>query len=501
MRRYAPLVPRDAIEVLDQHVPVAVAAVADALENHDISSLQPLLEPSLYSLLLDNYLEFTRLNNYRLAVTDIRCKRIAVKTTFRLPAFASETSSGITLFPGLNIIFSQPVSSDQLVSTRLWMSHAIGTGYHLYKEQKMASETPLYGTRITRQAMVKDAEAKARGEQGTAVAEAIAEGGGQNPFETFPIPNRMRTSAPLKRRIMNYLSIPLTSDFVSFVKYIWAMRRYGFGYLLREARVEFEVVYGCEAMHNVNVEPIVEPPITESEKIQNQEKPEQQKQMDEFNKLLKYANFEKRNAPHLIVMRGSYAIHPDAVIEANNDMFRGWRFSEFDGMKETENHVLGKLAKVTKLSVDDIDKNYPALRIFSKDLFTPLGPKKEFFEEKDRLLRVALNRLKTGSLDDPLEEMAKARREELEAARMEKAHQNYGNKDPMDIFLANTHKLHPNRAALGLPNRRAAASKPITVTDVTTASTMTSKSSPLGNIFDMAREQLKEKAEAKKSTK
>lgn len=450
---------------LDKQAEYTVAAVASALEEHKVSRLRRLLEPSLYSLLVDNYLRFTRIKNYRLAVSAIKCKRVAMKTTIRFPGFAKETSSAVALWPGINFIYSQPADPTIALNARKLMIQAVGTNYAQLKQQEMIAETPLEGSSLSGKMLDADADDISMGIEATRAEEALKKG--YNPFDDYPIPKRLLSARSVKKRLMSYTLSPLIGDLISFIKYIMAMRRVGFGYVLTNARVEFEVVYGCEAIHSVSVVPIAEPP---PEPAQYKDtRTEEEKSKKRIEELTQNAHFENRSAPHLIVFRGSFALHPDAIGQGKRD-FTGWRISEIDGLRHTENHVFGKLAKLSAKTVEEIDSILPALRVFSKDLFTPLGPRPEWHEEVKRLIRVARNRAETQKLDDPLEELANLRSEM-------RAGNNVG-KSPVDILLAHGKDIIPKRK--GSLDRQPIPT-PVQPTQTT--------STPLGNIFDLAKDQ------------
>lgn len=465
VRKFAPAVPQDAFTKLDSQAEFAVAAIASALEEHDISRVRYLLEPSLYSLFLDNYLRLTRIKNYRLAVSGIRCKRVAMKTTIRLPAFAKETSSAVALWPGINFIYSQPADHRPLMAARKLMVQTVGTNYAQLKQQQMIAETPLEGSLINSKMIDADDDAVSMDMEATQTKDALQKG--YNPFDDFPMPERLLSPTSMKKRLIAYSASPLIGDFVSFVKYLRAMRRAGFDYVLKNARVEYEVVYGCEATHSVSVVPMAEPPPEPEQYKDTRTKEEEMKKR--LEELSANANFEDRAAPHLLVFRGSFPLHRDSIEHGDRSEFTGWRISEFDGLRYTENHTFGKLAKLSSKSVEEIDKVLPALRVFSKDLFTPLGPKQEWFEEVKRLIRVARNRRETSSLNDPLEELANLRGE-LRAGN------NVG-KSPVEIMLAHANDMIPNQKPSPSNNGRP-----------TTMPPTQSSSKPLGNIFDLAKD-------------
>lgn len=471
--KFAPAVPPNALSDLDAEAELAVATLADALEQHDVSRARSILEPELYSLFLDNFLRFDRVHKYRLSVSDIRCKRVAVRTTIKLPSFAKETLSGLALWPGINFIYSQPADPKPVAYARKLMAQTVGHNLVQLRQQEMIAETPLYGSLVNAEMIKDDADTFGMGGQPVLVKQALEQG--YNPFKENPIPERLLDPRALKRRLLSYMVTPFIGDLVSFLKYLSAMRRAGFLHVLMNTRVEFEVVYGCEAKHNVSVIPIADP-IPEPEQV-TETRTEREKVRARFDELLKHPHFEKRSAPHLFILRGSYALHPDAEQVLGDPIFTGWRLSEFDGLRKTEAAVLGRLAKLSAKSVKDIDASLPALRLFSKDLFTIHGPKPEWFEERKRLVRVARNREETRSIEDPLEELAQLR----EQYRIG----NHKGKSPVEIMLAHGNDMIPQSRAKNptmpgsvQPGRRNSFSPEANAS-----------SKPLGNIFDLAREQ------------
>ena len=461
--RYADGVPPTALEELDLYVEQLVAALADALEQHDVSRVSHLLEPNLFSLLKDNYLQFTRLHKYRLSVSDIKCKRVAVKATLRFPPFANETPSGMALWPGLNFIYSQPANPKPLIASRKLMVETVGTNFADYKRQQMIADTPLDGSNLNAEIIHHDVELRSMGLESNESAKALKSG--YNPFNDFPIPKRFSTAKHLKERLKGYASVPMIGDLISFIRYISAMRRFGFSHLLEHARVEYEVIYGCEATHNVSVLPIV-PPVEETEE-HKKTRTKEERYAAKLEELTKWPQFENRSAPHIFTVQGSFPLSADSQL-TDSISFRGWRLSEFDGMRRTETAAFGKMAKLSSMSVAEIDKVHPALRLFSKDLFTIKGPKPEWHEEKKRLLRVARNRLKTGSLNDPLEDLAKVQAGEHGKPGM----------SPVDILLAHGEEMNAKRNQSQLPNESQSVPPPYVAS-----------SKPIGNIFDLARDQ------------
>lgn len=366
------------IDVLDDEVDSAFALVAEAIETSNISLLKDLLDPVLYSLLQDNFAEFVRLHDYRLAVREIKSKRVGMKITWKLPPFGNEVPSGLSLWGGNAIVYSQKAEGTTLKDARLWIMQAVGLNYALLKREQVVASTPP----------------------------------GIGGVSQMPIPERFNTPNHIKRRVFSHINQPLVGDVISLIKYLLAMRRLGFGYVLRRGTIEFEVAYGFECVHNLSVLPKVEEQVDEKAELA---KSKEEKQRDAIERQLKYPELQNVSAPHLMLFSASYPLHPDG----EGTVTPKWRISEIDGMRNLEKFEVGQLAQLSTLSPDEIDKQLPALRILSKDLFTKLGPKKEWYNELRRLHRVADHRMHHGTLDDP-QELDTPLNELLKRSRLQK---------------------------------------------------------------------------------
>ena len=363
LRTFAPHVDRKLVEQLDNDVNAAFAIVAEALETSNVSLLKDLMDPLLYSLFQDNYAEFVRLHHYRLAIKDIKSKRVGMNVTWKFPPFGNEVPSGVSLWGGNGIVYSQPAPAKAFKDSRMRMMQAVGLNYALLRRQNIVASTPA----------------------------------GIGGIAQMPVPDRFGTPEHIKRRVLAHINHPLIGDIVSLVKYLLSMRRLGFDYVLRRGTIEFEVVYGFECTHNLSVLPMVEEMVDPKEEAA---KSHEEKRRDAIAKRTKYPELQGVNAPHMMIFTASYPIHPDGQMNAPPTK---WRISEIDGMRNLERYEVGNLLRLSTNSPDEIDKQHPALRIVSKDLFTKFGPKKEWYDELRRLKRVSDNHLRHGSLDDPLE--------------------------------------------------------------------------------------------------
>jgi hypothetical protein len=359
MRIFTPHIPTNLFDKIDHEANIAFAGVADALENRDPTKLEHLFEPTLYSLLLDNFEEFHRLNSYRLAVHKIENKRLDVKIHWRLPPFAHEIPVEIPLWDGGNFIYSHPgPSASRIMNERKRLVQAVGSNYALLKQSIAENETP-------------------------------QDGG----LELYPIPKRLNTSSHAKKRVTAYTNKPFIGDLVGFIRYLLAIRRLGTNYLLRQGKLEIEIVYAFNAHHDLSIVSRFDDP--KDKEMEDKLVTKEDKELHEVKQRLKYPAFEDQPAPHVAVLRSVLPLHPSGGAPT------AWRFSEFDGMRNTEEAKIAKLVRLSKHTAEEIDKSLPALRIFSKDFFTPLGPTKEWYKERERLKRVAMNRALHGSLDDP----------------------------------------------------------------------------------------------------
>jgi len=181
-------------------------------------------------------------------------------------------------------------------------------------------------------------------------------------------------------------------DLVGFIRYILAMRRFGLNHLLRNGRLEIEAFYAYEAHHDLSVTPNFHD--YEAEMKQQKLRSEQEKNFETLKTSLKYPTFEDQPAPHIVAYRASFPLHPEG------DPPTPWRFSEIDGMKRTEIEEVRKIVRLSANHAKDIDAIHPALRMFSKDYFTSMGPTQGWYEERERLKRVAFNRATRGVLED-----------------------------------------------------------------------------------------------------
>jgi hypothetical protein len=411
---------------LDSEVEIMFGAVAEAIENGNMKVLASVCDGHLRSLIEDNFAEFRRLHEYRLAVHDIQARRVALKATWKFPPFARETPSSIELWSGTALVFSQPLNSKPVEDTILWMTQAVGTCYAFFKRQAVIADTPPNAT------------------------------GG---LAAFPVPDRFNTESHVKKRVLNYIKKPLLGDLAAFIKFIRAMRRYGFRYVLFNGSIEIQLVYGIDCKHDLSVLPIYEEPVDESAEAA---KSPQEKEREKIVQKLKYPEFKDHHAPHVLVLTSTFPMHPDGEKAVKT---RPWLISEIDGIRRSENLEVENLLKLSTLSPEQIDTQLPALRICSKNLFTPLGPKKEWFQEMERLRRVSQNYAETGKLDDP---------EENSLDSLVKSYQAKG-MSPVDVLLAKSRPLPHSKLSKDGKSPSAAPSS-------------STGQKPIGNIFDLARD-------------
>lgn len=364
---FAPHIKESFWQELEKASQIAFAAVAEAIEQKAPEKLDSVMEPKLYSLFMENYELFTRVNHYRLRVHGIQSRRLFLNTRWKFPAFSGEMPLSVQLSSSTEMHYTTPSppeakSIKDLVYTRRWMTETLGTNYGLWRQAKSKAETPTQDGQVL----------------------------------TDPVASRLKSNKELKQRIRDYFSVPFPGDLQSLWSYLQAMRRFGFEYVIRNARIELDVTFGYDCLHDLSVVPIYEnapEDIKESEQNKEDRKAKEQKDKEEVDRKLKYPEYVDQRAPHIVTFTCSVPIHRDGAPPTP------WMITEFDGMIQGEKKVISKLAKLSAQSVDEIDQTFPSLRIFSRDLFTPAGPKPEWFAERERMKKLNRQLASTGSLD------------------------------------------------------------------------------------------------------